>query len=218
MAETYGLDECGWRNHGHHDEKNIGNKTFSDAEVVGVDSVEISKGLGDAAVVAGELFTAVAGVKAVVKDGENMEEERSESSAVNGNGDGLAWIDEYVRAARHQFGGQFSTPVEHCLKNLENRIAAIENVLKMNQTTDDQVSQGKTISKQSFRHAILEAMHSPGYPYGVSKMYLKSFLSQMFGITFSLHYTRKLNFLLSELTRDGKIRFDSGDGLFKIKN
>lgn len=106
------------------------------------------------------------------------------------------------------------------LLNLEAKVSKIEAFLGMKEPRDhNSWIRSRGISKETMLHSIIEAIKTNRNNYGVSKHFIKKYVSDLLGINVggSQHYTKKLNVMLQFGIQQGHFVFSAADQLFRIK-
>ena len=106
------------------------------------------------------------------------------------------------------------------MANLEEKVSRIEAFLGLNEARDHSSwVRSRGVTKEAMLRAIKEAIQSNRNNYGVSKHFIKKFVSEILGINVvgSQHYTKKMNVMLQHGIEQGLFVFSSSDQLFRLK-
>ena len=107
--------------------------------------------------------------------------------------------------------------IEAKICQLELRMELLENsVHSGNNGHYGMNARGGTISKENMLKMITEAIASGHAQYGVSRSYIRKYLSDKYEVPGTTHYNKKLNFLLHRGLEDKVFVFDPVHQLFKM--
>ena len=96
------------------------------------------------------------------------------------------------------------------LMSLDRRLTILEDKSAKEQTK-------QTITKDSMKKMVFQAVSSGNNRYGVGKTYIKSFLLDTFAVPTTVHYAKKINMTLQSGLMDHLYTYDPIHHLYKIK-